>query len=341
MIEKKKEKQLTILKILRSSNKPMSSSKINTELLNLGQQTSERTIRLYLKQMDDDGFTQSFGKRGRQITKKGLNELDSSKTLERVGFLSAKIDQMTYRMDFDLINKSGTVVINITLVEPKELNSRIYMICNVFEEGYAMGNLITLLEPGERVGYITIPDGMIGIGTVCSITLNGVLLKYGIPTNSRFGGLLELKDKKPTRFVEIITYDGTSIVPLEIFIRSGMTDYIGAIKTGNGRIGASFRELPADSRDLVEQIAQKLVKVGLGGFMRIGHPGQTLLEIPVSEGRIGAIVIGGLNPVSILEETGLRAYSMAMASLINYNRLFHYSELEKQIEEIMSSMHLH
>jgi len=313
----------------------MSSSKISEELLNSGHYVNERTVRLYLKQMDEDGLTQSMGKRGRQITKKGLDELDSSRILERVGFLSAKIDQMTYRMNFDLMNKSGTVVINITLVEPLELAPRIDMISQVFKEGYAMGQLLALLEPGETAGHITIPEGMIGIGTVCSISINGVLLQYGIPTNSRFGGLLELKDKKPIRFAEIITYNGTSVEPLEVFIRSGMTDYIGAIKTGNGRIGASFRELPADSRELVEEISRKLIKVGLGGFMRIGHPGQVLLEIPVSEGRIGAIVIGGLNPVSILEETGLRVYSKAMASLIDYDRLFHYEELKSRVNSFL------
>ena len=41
--------------------------------------------------------------------------------------------------------------------------------------------------------------------------------------------------------------------------------------------------------------------------MRIGHPGQALLQIPGSQGRAGAIVIGGLNPVAILEEIGIRA----------------------------------
>ena len=85
---------------------------------------------------------------------------------------------------------------------------------------------------------------MIGVGTVCSITLNGVLLKHGVPTVSRFGGLLEMKDKKPVRFVEVIMYEGTSIDPLEIFIRSGMTNYLGAIKTGSGRIGASSGNFP-------------------------------------------------------------------------------------------------
>ena len=161
------------------------------------------------------------------------------------------------------------------------------------------------------------------------------LLKYGIPTNSRFGGLLELQGRKPTRFVEIIMYDGTSLDPLEVFIRSGMTDYLGAIKTGNGRIGASFREFPAESRDLVDDLAHKLEDVGLGGFQKIGLPGQALLGIPVSEGRVGAIVIGGLNPVAILEEQGIRVHSRALAGLIDFNRLFHYAELKSRIRDFV------
>ncbi len=332
MIEKKKKKQLSILNVLKASVKPLSSSKITKELEFLGHEISERTVRLYLQQMDRDGLTQSVGKSGRRITELGLKELDSSRIIERVGFLSAKIDQMTYGMNFDLNTKSGTVVVNITIAEPRQVYKCVDMISKVFENGYAMGYLITLLEPGERSGHITIPEGMIGIGTVCSITLNGVLLKYGIPTNSRFGGLLELQNKNPIRFVEMITYDGTSIDPLEIFIRSRMTDYVGAITTGNGRIGASFREFPAASRELVEELATRLEKVGLGGFMRIGKVGQVLLEIPVSEGRVGAIVIGGLNPVAILEETGIRVYSRALAGLIDFNRLFHYDELRSRIK---------
>ncbi|MDD5095155.1 MAG: NrpR regulatory domain-containing protein [Dehalococcoidia bacterium] len=325
-------KRSAILEILRASEKPLSSSKIAEELLSRGLDVSERTVRLYLQQMDHEGLTSSLGKRGRIISGRGLDELDSSRTIERVGFLSAKIDRMTYGMKFDLTNRTGAVVINVTLVDPREFAKRVDMISKVYEEGYAMGHLLALLEPLEHVGHISVPGDMIGIGTVCSITLNGVLLKYGVPTNSRFGGLLELKDKKPTRFVEIITYDGTSIDPLEVFIRSGMTDYVGAIKNGNGRIGASFREFPAESRDLVEELALKLQKVGLGGFMKIGRPGQTLLEIPVSEGRAGAIVIGGLNPMAILEETGLRTYCRAMAGLIDFNRLFHYKELKSRIQ---------
>ena len=76
-------------------------------------------------------------------------------------------------------------------------------------------------------------------------------------------------------------YDGTSIDPLEIFIRSGMTDYMGAIRTGSGKIVASFREFPAESRDTVVDLAGTLKRVGLGSLLKVGMPGQDLLDIPV------------------------------------------------------------
>jgi repressor of nif and glnA expression len=335
MEEKRRPKELLILKALRNSKTALSSARIADELQSLGYEISERTVRLYLQQLLAQGLTMINGKRGQLISEKGLKELESSKIIEKVGFLSAKIDQMTYRMNFDLNTTSGSVVINITIVDPRFFAKNIPYIGKVFADGYAMGNLITFLGPGESLEHITIPEGMIGVGTVCSITLNGVLLKHGIPTNSRFGGLLELVDKKPIRFVEVIMYDGTSIDPLEVFIRSGMTDYMGAIKTGNGRIGASFREFPAESRDTVEHLGEKLERIGLGGLVTIGKPGQGVLDIPVSEGRIGAIVIGGLNPVSILEETGIRAYSRALGGLIDFNRLFRYEEMDDRIRQFI------
>ncbi len=178
---------------------------------------------------------------------------------------------------------------------------------------------------------IKIPPGITGFGTVCSLTLNGVLLAHGIPTHSSFGGLLELRDHKPARFVEIIKYDGSSIDPLEIFIRSGMTDYAGAIKNGNGRIGVGFREIPSDSRKSVIALIEKFKHVGLGGFLLVGWPGQSLLEIPITEGRTGIVVIGGLNPVAILEETGIKIRSRAMAGVVEYEKLFHFKEMSERI----------
>jgi HTH-type transcriptional regulator, global nitrogen regulator NrpRI len=319
------------LNALKQSGRALCSASVTEYLASQGDDISERTVRLYLQELDRAGLTQNMGRRGRRITESGLAELSASQTLARVGFLSAKIDQMTYDMTLDPTLRTGSVVVNTTLVRPEQLASCLDKVCQVFEQGYAMGRLAGLLEPGERVGDVVVPEGMLGFCSVCSVTLNGVMLKHGIPTRSRFGGLLELRDGKAIRFTEIINYDGTTVDPLEIFVRSAMTDYVGAITTGTGCIGVSFREIPANSRELVVDLAKRLDAIGLGGFMQIGYSGQTLLGIPVSEGRVGAVVIGGLNPMAILEELGIRLSSTALSGFLDFSRLFPYEELKLHV----------
>ena len=121
MPDKIKRKQLSILSVLKENDAPCSSSQISQELESLGFEISERTVRFYLNKMDANGLTITVGKQGRQITEKGLSELESSSIIERVGFLSAKIDQLTYAMDFDLNKKYGTVVVNLSLIEPQSM----------------------------------------------------------------------------------------------------------------------------------------------------------------------------------------------------------------------------
>lgn len=332
--ERQTKRKLAILSILKSRNEPLSSARVAELLAAGGMDISERTVRLYVEEMTAEGLTRLDGRKGARITDRGIGELGASRLLDRVGVLSAKIDQMTYRMTFDLATRSGTVVVNITLVEPRQLGRFLDPICQVFHGGYAMGTLVSLIGPGESLGDVTVPAGMLGFCTVCSITLNGVLLKHGVPTRSRFGGLLELRSGQPVRFAEMISYDGTSIDPLVIFIRSGMTNYLGAIRDQTGLVGASFREIPADSRDVVSSLAAKLAAIGLGGFVSIGMPGQPLLDIPVGEGRCGAVVIGGLNPVAVLEESGCRVFSSALSGLMDFSRLFRYDELRARVAKM-------
>ncbi len=322
-----------ILVALQRATEPMSSAALVQCLSHLSDTLHERTLRLHLSELDELGLTASLGKRGRVITEKGLEELRASYVLDRVGYLSTKIDSMTYSMSFDLATRTGTVIVNAAVVDAEALHECCSAICQVFERGLAMGNRLAIVGPGEKIGEVTIPAGKVGLCTVCSITLNGILLKHGVPTSSRFGGLLELHEGKPRRFVEILHYDGTSIDPLEVFIRGGMTNYSGAIRDGNGLIGASFRENPAGSRDMVVTLSERVSAIGLGAFVEIGWPDQPVLGQPVGAGRIGSIVIGGLNPVAILEETGHHVPSRAMAGLLEYNWLRSYEDLPGLIKQ--------
>jgi len=317
-----------ILNVLHCTDKPLGGTRIAQKLQEFGFDMSQRTVRYYLQKMDQDGLTRNLGKKGRKITFKGEEELKSAFVIEKVGFVASKIDTLTYQMSFSLRKQKGKVILNLSTIDKQYLSKAIQQIQLVFRAGLGMGRFVFLGLPGTRVEMRTIEDGKVAIGTVCSVTINGILLNEGIHTTARFGGLLELVERRPFRFTELINYDGTSINPLEIFIKSGMTSVRQAFLNGNGKIGASFREFPSVALPRVEKIRKKLERIGLGGILMIGKPGRPLLDIPVPEGRVGMIVAGGLNPLAAVEESGITTENIAMRTLFEFEQLIPFWELK-------------
>ena len=138
---------------------------------------------------------------------------------------------------------------------------------------------------------------------------------------------MEVQNRKPLRFTEVIYYDGKSLDPLEIFIKSGLTHVCEATSTGAGRIGASFREIPSTTLSQARDLSGKLENAGLGGILTIGKPNQPLLGFPVQEGRTGLIVNGGLNPLAAVEESGIPTHNVALSQLFPFEKLVHFTEL--------------
>jgi repressor of nif and glnA expression len=106
------------------------------------------------------------------------------------------------------------------------------------------------------------------------------------------------------------------------------------VLTGNGKIGASFREVPSVALPKVEKIKKRLEVMGLGGILMIGKPGRPLLEIPVSEGRVGMIVAGGLNPLAAVEESGISTKNVAMKALFEFECLIPFWELNSAVRKV-------
>ena len=331
MQSKQDLKRNAVLGVLKEAPGPFSSRQIVERLMAGGQDLSERSVRLYLRELEERGHVESLGRKGRLITEEGRRSAHAHNLMQRVGFMSAMIDQIIYQMDFDLATRAGNVVVNLALIPRDAFKRHLPEVMSVFERGYAMGQLAGVLRPGEKLGETVVPEGMVGFCPVCSITLNGVLLKHGVPMRMLFSGLFEFADGRPRRFKELINYEATSIDPLELFIKGRMTDYIGAITDGCGTIGAGFREIPAQSRDLVESLAKKLDDIGLGAFLKVGMPNRDLFNVPVHNGCCGVVVIGGLNPVAIFEENGVSVQLHALSGLMEYNRLVHYSQLGEML----------
>ncbi len=319
---------IAILRVLQESPKPLGSQRIAEVLLYSGIHLNERSVRNYLAHADELGWTENLGRRGRQLTLRGAKELEGALVVDKVGFVSTRVDTLAYQMDFDLEHRKGRVILNISTLSPRDFRPAIKRLMECYENNLGMGRLIAIGKPGEHMGDFVVPQGCMAIGTICSVSMNGIFLHANIATTSRFGGLLQLENHLPRRFTQIITYDGSSLDPLEIFIRGQMTSVYQSAHTGEGVIGVSFREVPSVALPEVRRLSDLTDQAGLGGVLTIGSPNQPLLDVPVPQGRAGLLVCGGLNPIAAVVEAGISVTSAAMSTLYEYERLVDYHNLE-------------
>lgn len=312
---------LAILKVLDGYTEIVGSREIARQLKLYGVELTERTVRYHLKILDERGYTEVFGKEGRRITEKGRRELKHALVSEKVGFVISKIETLSYLTSLNLDTMQGNVILNISYFPEEKMKSARALLSDIFSSPYIMSDRLAIKRGGENIGDALVPQGKVGVGTVCSVTINGIFLKAGIPVTSRFGGVVEINEGEPVRFLSLISYEGSSLDPLEIFIRSKMTDVIGAVKNRSGKILASFREIPVVCLDEAKKLSKKMAERGMGGILLIGEPNKPLLEVPVGIDKVGMVIVGGLNPIAAIEESGIPTDSKAMSTLHEYSRL--------------------
>lgn len=331
-MKEKADKTVTaILKALHDIDGCAGASRLNEILIASGMNLQPRTVRFYLLEMDKRGLTRFVSRRrGRELTDLGREELARSNVMEKVGFVAAKVDTLGYRMSFSLSKGTGTIIANTAMIGKRDLGRSILNMDPVFARNLGMGQKVALAREGQTIAGRKVPRGSVAFATVCSVTVNGIMLDQRVPVTSRFGGLVEMRDDQPVRFVELIEYGGTTIDPLEAFIRAGMTQVLECARTGSGVIGASFREVPSVALEDVRRIKQTMDSHGLAGILAIGKPNRPLLDIPVAEGRTGIIVIGGLNPVAALHEAGIPVEIQSLIGLEDVKTFSTFKDLALQ-----------
>ena len=322
-------KELLILRILSDSKEPLGARIIARRLKDLGVELGERAVRYHLKLMDERGLTQTVGRDGRLITDSGIEEIRSALVRDKVGFAIERIELLAFRTSFDWEKRTGSIPVNISFFSKENFDQALKAMKPAFAAGLCVSDLVAVAKEGGQLGEVTVPDGKIGLATVCGIVINGSLLKAGVPIDSRFGGILQIKNHQPLRFVELIHYSGSSLDPSEVFISARMTSVREATASGNGKILANFREIPAICLSTTEEVIANLKEAGLGGLLLMGNVSETVCEIPVELNRVGVVLLGGLNPVAAAEEAGIRAENRAMSTLIDYQDLTKFWEFVK------------
>jgi len=183
-----------VLQILSELDEPAGAARIAERLPGMGIQLQPRTIRLYLTELDRDGLTTlSSRRKGRIITELGRAELEHSDVVAKVGFVRGRIDTLGYRMTFSSETGEGTVISNFALVPSRDLSRIFSEIKPVFARNLSMGSRLCLIRANETLSGRNIPGGYAALGTLCSVTVNGVLMSKGIPVTSRYGGLIEMR----------------------------------------------------------------------------------------------------------------------------------------------------
>ena len=318
---------ISILKVLSASSETLGARNIARKLEYDGVFLGERGVRYHLMTTDLRGYTQCFGRDGRLITPAGCQEVKEALAPQQLGFVREKLEMLAYQTTFNPEKRTGKLPINTSLIRKDQFQKAIKAMGVAFRAGICVSNLVAVASEDEKLGSVVIPHGYIGLATVCSVVINGVLLRSGVPCDYRFGGVLQTRNSKPRRFVAIIEYSGTSIDPSEQFIRGKMTSVSETVKTGNGKILGVFRTIPAPAKEIVEKKISLLRESGIAGIYALGNTSEPLCQIPVALNRIGIVQLSGLNPIAAASEAGIEMESMAESGLIDFEQLHSFWQI--------------
>ncbi|RLI76347.1 hypothetical protein DRO97_00990 [Archaeoglobales archaeon] len=308
-----------ILKVLANSDMPLGAKTIAEKLEEKGITVKKDTIQYYLRVLDNAGLTKKIGLAGRVISDKGMEELKKGMLKERIGSFIEKREEYAYQANFDVNARSGLVSLNLGIVDESKLEKSLKLIKECIDAGLAVSPLIKVYE--ETTNKIKIPENKVGIGLVSTSVVDAAFINCKINTFPTFAGILQYMDYEPIRFTHVISYIGSSIDPIDLFIKSKFCSVKNVVKRGYGLVPADVREIPAVVRKKAVEIADKLNKAMIGGILHIGEANVDVMGVPVNNYRVGVVVIAGSTALAYLKESGIDVEIRILATFERYENL--------------------
>jgi len=308
-------KYIEILRILKEHQEPMGAKRLSELMAERGFVLSDRAVQYYLRYLDEMGFTEKVGNLGRVLTPYGVEETESAMVGERIGFIISKLERLAFRSTFDPITASGDVAYNLSFVpedrieEVQEAYDRIIAARCGFFSSYR------IVDRDPRI-----PPGQTGIMTICSITMDGVFQRRGIPVRMAFGGRLAIENGNPTAFRDLIGYRGSTIDPLQLFISAGLTSLSSYVDTGSGIALANVREVPAGAETQVKEIISQMQGSGFTFPVTMGTRAFNLKYDPY---RLSIVSFSGMNFIGYVVEKGIPIRTEIGAGNIPFSKITH------------------
>jgi len=306
-------KYVEILRILREHRDPVGAKRLSALMSERGFVLSDRAVQYYLSYLDTMGFTEKVGNQGRILTPLGLEETDNALVDDRIGFIISKLERLAYRSTFDPESSTGDVAYNLSIVPSESAEQVKTAFDEVVTSGCGFFNSYRIIDHDPRI-----PHDHVGFITICSISMDGVFQRRGIPVRMAFGGRLEIENGVPLQFKDLIAYRGTTIDPLELFISSGLTSISGFARSKTGIALANVREVPSTARPQVEETIRQMNDCG---FVFPVIMGNQVFNLPPNPYRISIVAFSGLNYIGNTVEHGIKIKTEIGAGNIQFSKI--------------------
>ncbi|OPX62103.1 MAG: Ribonuclease R winged-helix domain protein [Methanoregula sp. PtaU1.Bin006] len=306
-------KYIEILRILREHQEPMGAKRLSELMAERGFVLSDRAVQYYLSYLDTMGFTEKIGNQGRVLTPEGRQETDSALVDDRIGFIISKLERLAYRSTFDPSTGTGDVAYNLSIVPESSFEQTKASFDDVIKAGCGFFSSYRIIDKDPRV-----PSGSVGFISLCSISMDGVFQRNGIPVNMAFGGRLELEQGMPKRFRDLIGYRGTTIDPLELFISSNLTTISDFTRSKTGIALANVREVPSAAREKAEEIIRLMNSCGFVFPIAMGNQ---VFNLPDNPFRLSIVAFSGMNFTGNCVEHGIEIKTEIGAGNIPFSKI--------------------
>jgi repressor of nif and glnA expression len=240
-----------------------------------------------------------------------LRSVNPHKQYNKIPFFLSKSWNLIEEVDYDIETGNGNIIADISYVNKEDLDKSL----DIFKKTYQ--DYPQDISPYYRIVEDNQNHDKVGIATVCSLSIDGILIKNGIMCKPKYGGLLEIDDSES--FIELISYNGSSIDPHKIFIYKNLTS-INKDITGARRILASIKEIPNIAREQSTEILSTLSSKDLS-ILKVGKPREMVYNAIVNNYKFGVVASSGLNAIAAIKEQGINIDIKAMESLMPLNEM--------------------
>ena len=228
----------------------------------------------------------------------------------KISFLLSKTWNLIQQVNFDVEKRKGDIISNVSYINRDDLDSAL----DIMEESYNSNP--KYINPYYKIIDHPNDASKVGIATICSLSIDGILIDNGIMSNPKYGGLLELTE--PPLFIDLISYNGSTEDPHKIFLAKNMTSINRNI--GPNKILASFKEIPHISRDYSVYLLDILKNIGFSIY-KIGKPREVTYNAKAENYNFGVVTGSGLNTIGAIKEKGIDVEVKAIEKLMPFEKM--------------------